>query len=193
MRGRNVEFARQISPSLRKDGISRGMKGGDGSGPRLTSVLGLGSSIRQPVELSLGSPGLGRLLLVSGELLLLLELGLGNVTIGIARSGRVGSRGGGGVDTTGTVGGGGSTSRGTHSAPDSRRLDVVNGVLNNGDLADVGQTTGVDVPDLGTERVDKLQVMGNDADGTGPVSDGDRQPTEGFSVQEVCRLVQLEA
>jgi hypothetical protein len=159
--------------------------------PRLTGILGLGTSIRQPIELSLGSPSFLSLLLVSGDLLLLLELGLGHA-LGVAGSGRVGSRGGGRVDTA-TIGRGDGSSRGSHSATNSRRLDVVERVVDDGDLADVGQSTGVDVPDLGTEGVDEFEVVRNDADGTSPVSDGNRETTKGFSVQEVCRLVQLRA
>ena len=178
----------------------------------LTSVLGLGSTVREPVKLSLGSPGLGGLLLVSRQLcyldeislglpryspdtltylLLLLHLGLRVVTLGITGSGRVVGAGSSGVQTASPVGGS-STTGCSHSATDSRRLDVVESVLDQGDLALVSQLTGINVPDLGTQGVDEFEVVGYDTDGTCPVSDGDGQSSEGFSVQEIGRLVELQ-
>lgn len=55
----------------------------------------------------------------------------------------------------------------------------------------MSETTGVDVPKFRAKRVDKLHVMGNDADGAGPCFDGVGETADGVSVQEVGRLVEL--
>jgi hypothetical protein len=127
------------------------------------------------------------------NLFLLLHLGLGKIALRFAWGGRVSGAGGGGVDTTVGLAGtvcGSPSSGGSHPAGDTGRL-VIESVFDQSDLSLVSQSTGLDVPDLGTEGVDEFEVVGDDTHGTCPVSNGDGETTEGFSVQEIGRLVQL--
>lgn len=158
---------------------------------RLLTSIGLPfTTISKPVELPLCPPCLGSLDLVPRQLLLL-DLGLRYISSfylgsGSRCSGTSGGTRGGSRRRTG------SCSRSTDSRVGSRRLDVVESVFDEGNLTLVGKSTGVDVPDFGTECVDELHVMRDNANRSGPFSNGDGKTTEGFSVQEIGRLVELE-
>lgn len=56
----------------------------------------------------------------------------------------------------------------------------------------MGEDTGVNVPDFGTKGGDEFGRVRDDADGTSPFFNSDSETTEGFSVQEVGRLVEEE-
>lgn len=151
---------------------------------KLTSIGLPFTTVSKPVELPLGPTRLGSLDFVPRQLLLL-ELELCAVVLGFRCGGRVGD----GRRST-RHGRSGPRSGCTESGSRSR-LDIIKGVFDNGDLALVGQSTGIDVPDFGAERIDEFHVMRDDADGTGPFSDSDGKTTEGFSVQEIGRFVKL--
>jgi len=129
---------------------------------RLVLLVGIHlslSTVGEPLELPLSSSDLLGLDVVPGGLLLLgSDLGVDfRLVTTSGRSSRSGSSSGSNSrsDPRGDGGGGGRSSRG------GRRSSILEGVLDETDLSDVGESSSIDVPDLREEDVEKRRWSQN--------------------------------